>query len=232
VTVSGLAVRNAADQARTRVLEFAADLLQCSPADLDFRDFEIRRGDARHALANLAKQRGLDTDAVFAGEASIQGGSGWMPVWTAAEVEVDVETGAFKVLRIVNAVDAGRAINPQRCISQVEGGAVQGLGQALFEHLAYSQGLPANATPLKYRVPRISDLPPRFDTLILEQGGGPGPFGAKGLGESGNLTIPAAIANAIADAVGARVTDLPLTPDRVFNALRAATQDAPAAEIG
>jgi CO/xanthine dehydrogenase Mo-binding subunit len=94
----------------------------------------------------------------------------------------------------------------------------------LFEQLAYQGEMPLNAEPLRYRVPRIADVPESFDALVLEQGHGPGPFGAKGVGEAGNLTIPAAIANAIADAVGARVTALPITPDKVRRALTATPQ--------
>jgi CO/xanthine dehydrogenase Mo-binding subunit len=134
-------------------------------------------------------------------------------------VEVDVETGALRLTDLVTAVEVGTAINPGRCRSQAEGAAVQGLGQALFESLDYSGDLPANAEPLRYRVPRLRDLPARFETIVLEHGLGPGPFGAKGVGEAGNLTIPAAIANAVADAVGARVTDLPITPEKVLAAI-------------
>jgi CO/xanthine dehydrogenase Mo-binding subunit len=226
-TVAGLAVREAAEKARVRILEFAGGILQCTSAELDFCNFQVRRGENRYLLADLVAQRGPGVDTMFAGEASVQTGSGsffWMPVWTAVEVEVDAETGAFKILRLINATDAGRAINPQRCVSQIEGAAVQGLGQALFENLAYCEAQPLNATPLKYRLPRISDVPHQFETIILEQGHGPGAYGVKGLGESGNLTIPAAIANAIADAVGARVTDLPITPDRVLKALGVASK--------
>jgi CO/xanthine dehydrogenase Mo-binding subunit len=142
-----------------------------------------------------------------------------MPSWTAAEVEVDIETGLYKVLRLVTAVDVGKAINPQRCLSQAEGAAVQGLGQAMFEQLSYSGQTWPNAEPLRYRAPRIADVPKQFEALVLEQEHGPGPFGAKGVGEAGNLTTPAAIANAIADATGARVTDLPLTSDKVLRAI-------------
>jgi xanthine dehydrogenase molybdopterin-binding subunit B len=135
---------------------------------------------------------------------------------------MDAETGAYKVLRLVTAVDVGKAINPDRCKSLAEGTAVQGLGQAMFEHLAYAGDASLNAEPLRCRVPRITDVPSRFEALVLEQGHGPGPFGAKGVGEAGNLTRPASIANAIADAVGARVAELPLTPDKVLEAIRSA----------
>jgi len=120
---------------------------------------------------------------------------------------------------LVTAVEVGTAINPDQCRGQAEGAAVQGLGQALFESLDYAGDRPVNADPLRYRVPRMGDVPPNFEAAVLEHGLGPGPFGAKGVGEAGNLTIPAAIANAVAAAVGARVTDLPITPEKVLAAI-------------
>jgi CO/xanthine dehydrogenase Mo-binding subunit len=228
LTVAGLAMREAAENARRAVLAFAAEKLGCRPDELTFDNFDIWHGGERHALVDLAAES-TGAEPLFRGEGSKQTPSGsffWMPSWTAAEVEVDTETGLFKVLRLVTAVDVGKAINPQRCLSQAEGAAVQGLGQAMFEQLSYAGESWPNAEPLRYRVPRIADVPAQFDTLVLEQEHGPGPFGAKGVGEAGNLTAPAAIANAIADAVGARVTDLPLTPDKVLKAIwsRGATQ--------
>jgi CO/xanthine dehydrogenase Mo-binding subunit len=230
VTVAGLAMREAAERARDAVLAYAADVLGCRPTELSFENFNIWHGGKRHTLSEIVSRCAPAAKPQFRGEGSKQtpGGSfSWMPSWTAAEVEVDVETGAYKVLRLVTAVDVGKAINPQRCLSQAEGAAVQGLGQASFEHFSYVGTIP-NAEPLRYRVPRITDVPTKFETLVFEQGHGPGPFAAKGVGEAGNLTTPAAIANAIADAVGARVTDLPITPDKVLNAIWQ-THDRPSA---
>ncbi len=224
VAVSGMAVHEAAEKARNAVLRYAAAKLDCDSAELDFRDFEIVQSNGdRLSLATLLNSDGLGLETEFRGDGSRETPGGaffWMPSWTAAEVEVDAETGYYKVIQLVTAIDAGKAVNPQRCQSQAEGAAIQGLGQAMFENLAYAGGAPLNAEPLKYRVPRLSDVPERFDALVLEQGMGPGPFGAKGVGEAGNLTIPAAVANAIADAVGARISDLPLTPDKVLGALK------------
>lgn len=219
-TVAGLAVRDAATKAAAEVLLFAARQLKCGVEELSFRQMRIMRGSASYPLSDLVDPQKKDK---FSGAASIQTPGGslfWMPIWTAAEVEVDEETGIIRLTRLINAADVGRAINPQRCVSQIEGAAAQGLGQALFEDIVYRGGQPLTATPLTYRMPRLADIPADFETIILEQGRGPGPFGAKGVGESGNLTIPAAIANAIADAVGARVTDLPMTPDRILRAIR------------
>ena len=223
VAVSGIAMRDAAEIARDALLGFAAGVLGCPQRDLEFRDGKVIQAATAFTVADLLALGGEASPGEFTGASSKQtsGPFFWMPSWTAAEVEVDRETGVFKVLQLVNAVEVGTAINPQRCISQSEGAAVQGLGQALFEEISYADDMPLNAEPLKYRVSRSSDVPPSFETVLLEQGHGPGPFGAKGVGEAGNLTIPAAIANAIHDAVGARVTDLPITPERVLQAIKA-----------
>jgi CO/xanthine dehydrogenase Mo-binding subunit len=116
--------------------------------------------------------------------------------------------------------DAGRAINPVMLKGQEDGAAIMGLGQSLFEHMVYdAQGRLRNADPLTYRVPLAEDLPHDFVTITQEQGHGPGPFGAKGAGEGTILPIASAIANAIHDAVGVRITCLPITPVRVLEAL-------------
>jgi CO/xanthine dehydrogenase Mo-binding subunit len=130
-----------------------------------------------------------------------------MPCWCGAEVEVDGETGIVKVLRLVVAIDAGVAIHPAQCHGQALGAAVQGLGQAFTEDASCLGTAEPTLTPLRYRVPFAGDVP-KIEILILEQGRGPGPFGSKGVGEAGNLPVPAAIANAIVDACGARLTDL------------------------
>lgn len=224
-TVAGLAVRDAATKAAAEVLLFAARQLKCGVEELSFRQMRILHGASSYLLGDLVDPQAQDDHPSFSGAASIQTPGGslfWMPIWTAAEVEVDEETGIVRLTRLINAADVGRAINPQRCVSQIEGAAAQGLGQALFEDITYRDGQPLTATPLTYRMPRLADIPADFETIILEQGRGPGPFGAKGVGESGNLTIPAAIANAIADAVGARMTTLPMTPDKILRAIREA----------
>lgn len=230
VAVTGLAMQRAAEEARRKVLELGAKVLGTAPEELAFRNFAIEHGGTVHALASLMARAGLPEGTELKGEAGVETGSRafWLPSWTAAEVDVDTETGAVRVLKLVSAADAGSAINPERCRSQIEGGVVQGFGQALFEELVYGgDAAPVNATPLGYRVSRLADLPPEIEALVLEQGHGPGPFGSKGIGEAGNLAVAAAIANAVEDAVGARVTELPITPERVLAALdRAAAEKA------
>jgi CO/xanthine dehydrogenase Mo-binding subunit len=214
-SVGSLAIAAAVGKLRSRLLEQSASALGRSVEELAFSDGTIRCGASQYFPGDLLGEKAFPMEE----EAMVQSGSGWISIWTGAEVEVDSELGTVRVLRIVSAFDVGRAINPQRCVSQIEGASAQGLGQALFEQLVFDDnGTPMNATPLQYGVPRLKDIP-EMTTKLLEQGMGPGAFGIKGVGESGNLTVPAAVANAIADAVGARVTALPLSPMAIRRAI-------------
>jgi len=145
----------------------------------------------------------------------------WEYGWGGAEVQVDEETGRFRLTKLVILGDAGRMINPMLCHGQEESSAVMGLGQALFEYMVHVDGELATRDPLSYRVPTFLDIPDEFRLIVQEQGHGPGPGGAKGYGEGGMLVVAAAVANAIADACGARVTELPLSPERVLRAIPA-----------
>lgn len=140
----------------------------------------------------------------------------------AAVVSVDRETGAITVHRYVTLSDPGRAINPAGVEGQDLGGAMMGLGPALFEAMVYDDGQLVNGSLVDYRLPLFSDLPDAFDALIVEGGGGPGPHGAKGVAEGSIIPVAPALANAVFAATGARIKDLPLTPERVWRALRSA----------
>jgi CO/xanthine dehydrogenase Mo-binding subunit len=137
----------------------------------------------------------------------------------AAEVSVDEETGAVQVERYVSVADVGRAVNPLLLEAQDEGGAVQGLGHTLFEEMVYQDGHLLNGTPLLYRVPRAEDVP-ALECRFVENADGSGPFGAKGAGEGSLIPVSPAVANALARLTGIRLRDLPLTPERVWRALR------------
>src|SRR5262249_56759124 len=117
--------------------------------------------------------------------------------------------------------EAGHGIEKDACRGQDEGAAMMALGQALFETMRYDGAELANIAAARYRVPLASDLPEVFRAVTQEQGHGPGPFGAKGMGEAGMLPVAAAIANAIEDAVGVRITSLPLSPEKVLEAIEA-----------
>jgi xanthine dehydrogenase molybdenum-binding subunit len=135
-----------------------------------------------------------------------------------AEVEVDIETGRVRVLRLACANDVGRALNPMAVEGQIEGGAQMGLGYALTEELIVKEGRVMNPDFHDYRLFTIADMPP-IEIIIVETDDPQGPFGAKGVGEMGGTPTAAAVANAIYDAVGVRLTTLPMTPERVLRAL-------------
>ena len=138
----------------------------------------------------------------------------------AAEVEVDPETGQVTVRKIVTAHDVGTVLNPMTHQGQIEGGVVQGLGYALMEEMETAAGQISTLSLGDYKIPTIKDIP-ELVTVLLEPAGGPAPFQSKGIGESSNTPVAAAIANAVSDALGGRpLTRLPLTAERVLAALQ------------
>ncbi len=232
VAVMGQAVSIAAHKVRDDILEFAAGQLGCKPDVLDLEDGAIRKGNESHPLNLLVMgyyggagfefsadgyfKAPLDHDAPLESPCVF-----WEIGWGGAEVEVDPETGKVSILKLVVSGDAGKAIHPLVCQGQDEGAAMMGISQALFETMKYDGTRLTNGTPLTYRVPLASDMPSAFWSITQEQGHGPGPFGAKGMGEGGMLPVASAVANAIEDAVGIRLTGLPLSPQRVLAALKA-----------
>ncbi|MQG27848.1 MAG: xanthine dehydrogenase family protein molybdopterin-binding subunit, partial [SAR202 cluster bacterium] len=138
----------------------------------------------------------------------------------AAEIEVDTKTGVIRIPHYVSVADVGVAINPQQCEGQDEGASMQGLGHTLFEEMVYEDGQLLNPNLVDYKVPTFADLPANLETQMIENHDGPGPFGAKGLGEGGIVSAAPSVANALFQATGVRIKDLPLTPERVWRALR------------
>jgi CO/xanthine dehydrogenase Mo-binding subunit/CO/xanthine dehydrogenase FAD-binding subunit len=136
----------------------------------------------------------------------------------AAEVEVDRATGRVRVLDYVAAHDIGRAINPTMVEGQIIGGVAMGLGAALGEELIYEAGRPVNPAYLSYPLPRAADLP-RIRPILIEDPDPNGPYGAKSIGELGVIPAAPAVANAIYDAIGVRIRELPITPDKILQAL-------------
>jgi CO/xanthine dehydrogenase Mo-binding subunit len=231
-TLVGRAVYEACLDARNQLLDMAAGLLGVSPTDVSIRDGILIAGDERLTFAETISQHfGLPGGEVI-GKGEWQpsrssgsvGGSAvfWEIGMGGAEVEVDEETGAVTVLTYVSMADVGRAIHQQQCEAQDEGGAMQGLGSTLFEALIFEDGQLLNPNLIDYRIPMFSDLPASFGTVLLQHANGPGPYGAKGVGESGMFCVAPAIGNAIARATGVRLYELPLTPERVWRALRQA----------
>ena len=140
---------------------------------------------------------------------------------TASEVSVDRGTGEVQLLRHVTVSDVGKALNPAHVAMQDEGAAMMGLGQTLMEQLIFDDqsGRIQNLGALDYRIATTKDVPLEMESLVVENGDGPGPYGAKGTGESGLLSTAPAIASAINDATGAVIRELPLTPERIWRAL-------------
>ncbi|MGH8759285.1 MAG: xanthine dehydrogenase family protein molybdopterin-binding subunit, partial [Burkholderiales bacterium] len=144
----------------------------------------------------------------------------WMIGGTGVEVEVDMETGHFRVIRIENVVDCGTPLNPKVVESQISGAAIMQLGMTHLEKMEFDdEGLLRNASFSEYKIPGILDVPAHFGCEAVAAQQETGPYGAKGLGESGCFGVSSAIAEAIHDAVGVRIQSLPITPEKVFLAL-------------
>jgi CO/xanthine dehydrogenase Mo-binding subunit len=136
-----------------------------------------------------------------------------------AEVDVDRETGQVKVLRVVTAHDVGTIINPLAHQGQIDAGFVTGLGLAMTEELVTEDGQVLNGNLGDYKLPTIADIP-RLETVLIHTSGGTGPYQAKAIGELANNATAAAIANAVADATGCRLFELPITAERLHTAFR------------
>ncbi len=226
----GNAVRRAAKDLREKLVQFAADIMEISPQDLRVENGRVFAAGAGHKgylykeLAKLhfrRKEQELTGSGLYGDE---EDAKTILPFWLvggcAVEVAVDIETGAVSLLKLVAGADAGKAINPRLCEGQVRGDATIGIGQALLEELKFVDGQPVNASFLHYVLPSFQDVPEEFPVVLVEQPHKDGPFGAKGLAESALPAVPAAIANAVYDAVGVRIKELPITPERVLRALR------------
>ena len=224
---SGVAVKNAAEEARRQVLAIAADEFEADAEDLEIVDGEVRvKGTPTRSIPLgevAAKGMGFGSrhaPILAHGRAAVTDQS---PAFSAqlVEVEVDEETGEVKVLKHVIAQDAGRAINPPAVEGQMVGGAAQGLGWALYEEMAYDEdGQLLSGSWMDYTLPDSMQTAPDIETIIVEVPSEHGPFGARGVGEPPVVPTPAAVANAIAHCTGLRLTNIPMTPPRVLRALR------------
>jgi CO/xanthine dehydrogenase Mo-binding subunit len=189
-----------------------------SPArrvDLYRRVIERHFGNEQGSIVGHGTFRGEPSDNALGGPAPF-----WEVAFSATEIELDPRTGRIELIKHVGASDIGRAINPAQVTEQHHGAAVMGLGHTLFEELHFSDGQLLNGNLIDYRVPTFGDLPRDSQSILIENEDGPGPFGAKGVGESGLLGIAPSVANALFDAAGIRIRDLPLTPERVWREMR------------
>lgn len=146
----------------------------------------------------------------------------WASAAYGAEVAVNLETGQVKILRLAGAVDVGQPINPKMCEQQIDGGMAQGVGLALTEKLIYDRGRLCNPDMLNYKIPAATDFPrnEHYTSLLVACPHGDGPYGAKGCGEAAIVAIAGAIANAVNNAIGTRLYCLPMTRDKVLQAIR------------
>ncbi len=222
VTVSsGQAVRNAAIQARGQLLDIAAKILAQEASSLALQGRHVvlpRDGGAVPVTAILNNPLSPHKSVTATGSAQEDGKTtGWRFGAQAVELTVDRETGLVTVLKVVSAHDVGRAINPPLVTGQVEGGAVMGLGYALREKLKLDEGRVINAEFSEYPIFFAHDVP-KVHSIILESPLPAGPFGAKGVGELADFGIAPAVANAVENAIGVRITELPLDAERVLEA--------------
>jgi CO/xanthine dehydrogenase Mo-binding subunit len=230
-SIMGQAVQKAAQDARAQFLQAAASVFRAPVSDIRLDKGMAICGEQKLTFREVMQRHFRDTEGEIWGRGfykvlrddNVPLGYP-SPFWEiglgAAEVEVDAETGEAKILRYVSLTDAGKMINPVQCHAQDEGAAVFGLGQALFEDLAYQDGQLLNGSLIDYRLPRFTDLPPTFITFVMEGGGGPGPYGAKGMGEGGILAVAPAVSNAVHAAVGVRVSDAPLIGEKIWRAMQ------------
>jgi CO/xanthine dehydrogenase Mo-binding subunit len=228
----GTAVLRAAEAARAKLLAAASEELEIAPDDLEVVDGVVRavgapdRSVTVEEIATKALRFGGRYEPIEGLGGSAQSRGAPSVAAHVAHVRVDRETGEIELVRHLVVQDVGRALNPALVEGQMRGGTVQGMGWALFEELAHDEdGGLATGSFLDYAIPNAERVPD-VETAIVEVPAPDGPFGAKGIGEAPVVAVAPAIANAVAAAVGARLRRLPMTPPRVWAALRDAESAA------
>jgi xanthine dehydrogenase molybdenum-binding subunit len=235
--VGGNAARLAAQDAREQLFDIAAQLLEASPRDLIAREGKIWVVGSEDRFITVSQAAKAHH---YRSQGSVVLGKGFYDPPTqmpdpvtgkgnksaayafgvqAAEVEVDMATGEVKLLKLVSALDVGRAINPLSAHGQAEGCLAQGVGYALTEDLVFDQGKIVNPSFADYKIPAAPDMP-LVESVLVETIDPQGPFGAKGMGESGLVPTAPAIANAVYDATGVKIKELPITPENLLRAIK------------
>jgi CO/xanthine dehydrogenase Mo-binding subunit len=226
----GEAIKLAVREVKRELLEIAADQLEVSPDDLTTADGRVflsgmpSRGRSYGEVVAGSRRGNLLGRGTFVTEGGLDADTGqgiasarWLQAAAACEVEVDTETGKIQVLFFHANTYTGRMINPRQCELQIEGSTAFGLGQALFEEMVYEDGRLANANLSDYAIPSFEDLPRDQSTFGLER---PGTEEVYGIGETSLPAVMPVIANAVYNAIGVRITDLPITPEKVLRALQ------------
>ena len=238
----GNSIIRAAEDAKSQMIKLASLKFDIPESELEIKDEQIIskiNPDKKVPIADLAMGLTMPDGSGIHGPIIGRGafippevkdtdketGQGEKPVafWTfgvqAAEVEVDIETGEVKVLKIAAAYDAGKAINPELVCAQIEGGIVQGLGSALFEEMKIEKGKVLNPSFVDYKIPTVGDVP-KMIISIIENPEPTGPWGARGIAEPCMVPTAPAIANAVFDAIGCRINSLPITAEKVLKAIK------------
>jgi CO/xanthine dehydrogenase Mo-binding subunit len=236
----GTAVVRAVQDARQRLLALAAELLEVAADDLVTAGGGVAvRGAPDRSLSygeiiRRSQQGNVLGHGVFVTKGGLDPETGqgigsvhWHQAAAACEVEVDTETGKIEVLTFHSTVYAGRMVNPRLCELQTEGSTFLGLGQALFEELVYDDGQLVTQNLADYMIPSFGDVPRRVESAILERAGA---GEVHGIGETSLPPVAPAVANAVYNATGVRITDLPLTPEKVLRGLHALRVARPAGQ--
>jgi CO/xanthine dehydrogenase Mo-binding subunit len=219
--VHGSAAYEAAKNARDAIIQSAAELMGAPPNDLILHGGTVihARAERRATFAEIVKARG--SPIVAEGHyQNMKDGPEASMVAQVAEVEVDRETGAVKIRQITTAHNTGTIVNPLSHQGQIDGGVVMGMGQARMEEVAIDEGGKVMTANLgEYKIPTIQDIPP-LQTAVIQSAAGSGPYHSMSIGETAIMPTAAAIANAVADAVGVRIKSLPITAEKVLEALK------------
>ena len=218
--IGGHAVIKACAELRTKLVAQAAQMLQCAEEKIAYKAGRFSsRDNSRKSLALREVITATGGPITASVEIEVpRKGSSTSFVAQVAEVEVDRETGQVKLHRFVTAHDVGTIINPVAHQGQIDGGAMMAIGSSLMEELIGDNGKITTTNLGEYKIPNIADVP-KFKTVLIQSKGGPGPYEAKGIGEHANVSPPAAIANAVHDACGVRIFDLPITAEKIFRSL-------------
>jgi len=224
----GRAIENTCENLKRELVTVACQTKGGRPEEWRVAEGRLWRAEASFSFGEIVRSLGgnaLVQTIGFYGAPPTRKGSAfsgmdhWAPSAGAAEVEVDCETGALRVLQFSVVTDAGTALHYPSAKGQMDGGAVMGLGHALFEEVIYQDGQLQNGDPFQYRLPVMRDLPEAFHSSMLEKGDGPGPFGSKGMSQTSIVVVAPAIGNALCDAIGVRISSLPITPEKILQAL-------------
>jgi CO/xanthine dehydrogenase Mo-binding subunit len=239
----GNAVRNAAADARTKILKMVAEAWSQDIENLDIKDGYVVSYETEDqiSLKNIVIY-GINKpdDSGWVGGPVVGTGS-FMPSYVtgldkdtgqgeravvhyttgaqALDIEIDLDTGRIFILKASSAFDVGKAINPDLVKAQIEGGFIQGLSSAIFEEMRLRNGVMTNPSFVDYRIATSADIPEKIDPMIVEHAQDDGPFGARGIGEHPMVPTIAALANAIYDAVGVRICNPPFGAEKIYLAM-------------